>query len=265
MKKIILALVTTFLTVLSGSSLAQQGNVLTPQQLNMLLTHQDRPVEDAIRDAARQPAKIMEFAGVRSGDTILDLFAGQGWYTELFSRAVGAEGKVYAQNDEVIWRFAEDGIKKRTENNRLANVSRLDNIAIADIDVPDNSVDIVFMALNYHDLFFTYMTQNGKRVELREEAVDHKAVLATLSRVMKDDAVVIIIDHFAKAGSGNEMANTLHRIDNQIILYQFEEAGFRLLEEAFYLRNPDDDLTKSVFDPSIRGKTDRFIYKFGKQ
>lgn len=269
MQRIALVTSTVFSVLLSFSVFSQQNGSntasLTVQQLEHLLIHPQRPSEDAKRDNARQPAKIMNFAGVFDGATVLDLFAGEGWYTELFSKAVGDNGKVYAQNDEVIWRFAEDGIVKRTKDNRLANVIRLDNIAIADIDVPDNSVDIAFITLNYHDLFFTYRMQNGKKVKLRDEVVDHKVVLATLNRVLKDSGVVIIIDHFAHLGSGYEAANIQHRIDPNIVKFQFNEAGFSLIEEAFYLRNPTDDLNKSVFDPSIRGSTDRFIYKFGKK
>jgi predicted methyltransferase len=100
---------------------------------------------------------------------------------------------------------------------------------------------------------------------LRDKIVDYKAALAAIKTALKDDGVLIIIDHFAKAGSGFDVANTLHRIDSNIVKFQLEEAGFKLVEEAFYLRNSEDDHSKSVFDPSIRGKTDRFVYKFVKQ
>jgi predicted methyltransferase len=133
------------------------------------------------------------------------------------------------------------------------------------MDIPDNSLDLVFTALNYHDLFFTYTLREGKRTQVREVVVDHKAALARIKTAMKEDGIFVIVDHAAKPGSGYEVANTLHRIDPNIVKYQMDEAGFKLIEEAFYLRNPDDDLGKTVFDPSVRGKTDRFIYKFIKK
>lgn len=73
-----------------------------------------------------------------------------------------------------------------------------------------------------------------------------------------------IINFVAKLGSGDDIANKLHRIDPNIVKFQLEEAGFTLIEEAFYLRNTTDDLDKSVFAPDTRGRTDRFIYKFAK-
>ena len=238
---------------------------LTQQQIQAILTHQDRPAEDNKRDSARQPAKVLAFSGIAAGDHVLDLFAGGGWYTELLAKSVGDSGKVYAQNDHVIWRFAEKGITERTKNNRLSNVFRFDNMSIVDMTIPDKSIDIAFIALNYHDLFFTHSTQDGKKVQLRDKIVDYKAALATINRALKEHGVFIIIDHVAKGGSGYNIANTLHRIDPNIVKFQLHEAGFKLIEEAYYLHNPQDDLDQSVFSPEIRGNTDRFIYKFAKK
>ena len=44
----------------------------------------------------------------------------------------------------------------------------------------------------------------------------------------------------------------------------FERAGFRLVGESKLLRNPADDHSLLVFNPAIRGKTDRFVMKFRK-
>ena len=41
-------------------------------------------------------------------------------------------------------------------------------------------------------------------------------------------------------------------------------AGFQWVGESAVLHNPEDAHTAKVFDPSIRGKTDQFIFKFRK-
>lgn len=249
------------LMCLSGSAFAHISQH-SQSTLSTLLKDPKRPADDAIRDPLRLPHKIMAFSGISPGDRVLDLFAGAGWYTELFSRAVGKDGKVYAQNDSVIWRFAEKPLNVRTADNRLANVVRLDRIDIAEINLPDNSLDLVFSALNYHDLFFTEFTRDGKTTRVRDGYVDHKAALAAVKRLLKPDGVFVIVDHAAKPGSGYEAANALHRIDPQIVKTHLSEAGFTLVEEAFYLRNEKDDLSVNVFEPEIRGRTDRFVFKF---
>jgi predicted methyltransferase len=56
----------------------------------------------------------------------------------------------------------------------------------------------------------------------------------------------------------------LHRIDPATVRADFERAGFELEAQSDLLANPADDHSKNVFDPAIRGKTDRFLYKFRK-
>jgi len=255
----------TFLSVFSCSIYPSENIPLSEQQLNNLLNTKDRYPEDSIRDSDRLPSKIMLFSGVAKNHVILDLYAGGGWYTELFSKAVGEIGKVYTHNDSLTWRFGGKELSKRTKENRLANVIRLDNIDLEDIDIPSNNIDIAFMGINYHDLFFTHRTRNGQVEQMRNEIVDYKQALLTIHSSLKKNGVLIITDHVARPGSGYRAANDLHRIDPSIVKFHLSEAGFELVEEAFYLRNPKDDLDALVFDPKVRGKTDRFIYKFKKR
>jgi len=254
----------TALTCLSLQATEILSKGLEHQTLAQLLLDASRNKTDAARDEARKPADVMYFAEIAAGDNVLDLFAGGGWYTELFSLAVGKEGKVYAQNDNAIWQFAKKGLTERTKNNRLANVTRLDKVEIVDMQITDKSVDLVFTALNYHDLFFTHTVREGKIVKMREKAVDHHTALATIKSLLKDDGIFVIIDHAGVAGSGYDAPNDVHRIDPDIVKYQMKEAGFTLIEEAFYLRNADDDLSSHVFAKGVRGTTDRFVYKFAK-
>jgi predicted methyltransferase len=73
-----------------------------------------------------------------------------------------------------------------------------------------------------------------------------------------------VIDHFAEDGSGARDVKTLHRVDAQLVKKEILAAGFELEAESELLRHPEDDRTKNVFDEDIRGKTDRFIYRFRK-
>lgn len=230
-----------------------------------LLQAQNRLAEDRARDASRKPAQVLAFSGVSIGDRVLDLYAGAGWYTELLSLAVGSKGIVYAHNDDVYWQFAKDNLTTRTGDNRLPNVIRLDAMPLDDLGLPTASVDLAFMALGYHDMFFTHYFRDGRRVDVRQAPVNHSAMLAEVKRCLKDDGVFVVIDHSAKQGAPLSVANDLHRIDAGLVVRQFEQAGFRLADSSSALRNPEDPLTSSVFDPAIRGSTDRFVYKFVKQ
>ena len=68
----------------------------------------------------------------------------------------------------------------------------------------------------------------------------------------------------AREGSGSADAQTLHRIDETFAVRDFKAHGLDFVGSIAVLRNPDDDRTKNVFDPTIRGKTDRFVHLYRK-
>jgi predicted methyltransferase len=124
-----------------------------------------------------------------------------------------------------------------------------------ELSLETNSLDAVMLVLSFHDLYHSD-EENGW------PPIDAPAFLAELRKGLKPGGFVGIIDHYAEAGAPAETGNTVHRIDPAIAIAEMEAAGFILDGQSDLLRNPDDDLTKSVFAPEIRGKTDRFIMRF---
>ncbi len=212
-----------------------------------------RPAEDVARDAERKPAEMLAFAGVKPGDKVVDLIPGGGYFTRLFSAAVGAKGTVYAFDPA---EFAQFSKKPLPANGAPWDPSR-PNVTF--LIGPVNSfstpqpVDIVWTAQNYHDLHDDF----AKPADL---AQINKAVF----KALKPGGVYIVLDHAALAGSGLSATNTLHRIDPATVKAEVEAAGFKYEGETRAVRNPADPLTAKVFDPSIKGKTDQFVFKFRK-
>ena len=99
------ATLTLLAAFILSSFITHVKTTLSSEQISALLTSAERPVQDAARDESRQPEKILAFTGVGAGQHELDFSLGGGWYSELFSKAVGAQGKVYVQKDEVICRL----------------------------------------------------------------------------------------------------------------------------------------------------------------
>ena len=211
---------------------------------------------DRARDAGRNPEAVLEFFGIQPGDVVLEMWAGGGFYTELLAHVVGENGKVTAHANTPILNFAGDDHVNRHADNRLPNTEILlaeNNELVLEAD----SYDAATIILNYHDLYWS-------SEEYGWEQIDVPAFLAELYKGMKPGGTLGIVDHQAVGGSPAETGSTLHRIDSAIVIAELEGAGFVLDGESDVLANSEDDLTLSVFDPAVRGKTDRYVLRFKK-
>ncbi|MBO9582465.1 MAG: class I SAM-dependent methyltransferase [Sphingobium sp.] len=224
-----------------------------PAPISAAVAAADRPQADKDRDAARKPGELLAFAGVKPGDKVADFWPGGGYFTRLFSKAVGANGKVYSVvPSEMLTRFpqAGNGVKAIAAEPGYKNVQELE-VPAAAFAVPE-PVDLVWTSENYHDVYGGF-------------GVDAAAKLAAgVFKALKPGGVFIVSDHVALAGSGEAAPKTLHRIDPALVKAQAAAAGFVLEGESKLIANPADPHDKGVFDPSIRGKTDQFVLKFRK-
>jgi predicted methyltransferase len=215
-----------------------------------------RTDQDRQRDANRRPGEVMQFFGIGPGDKVLDLFSGGGYYSELLSYVVGDDGEVVSHSNAAYANFVGDEATNRYGNDRLPNVE----ILIAEtheLTLPAAEVDAVLMVLAYHDRYDDD-PENGW------PKIDGPVLLEEIFDGLRPGGVLGIVDHAAAAGSAAETGNTLHRIDPAIVRTEVEKAGFVFEEAADFLKNPQDDHTKHMGDPSIRGKTDRFVMRFRK-
>ena len=212
----------------------------------------ERSDEDKARDVHRKPTEVLEFLGLRPGDTVVDVWAAGGWYTEVLSNTAGDDGHVYSQNSPAVLRFRDGkhdkALTARLADGRLGNVERID-VKLADSSISEDSVDLAITALNFHDVY----NKNGA-----EAAVEF---MASVYAVLKPGGTFGVIDHAGNAGADN---TDIHRIDPALAKTAAIEAGFVVEAESDLLAHPEDDHTKMVFDPTLRGETDRFILRLRK-
>jgi predicted methyltransferase len=213
-----------------------------------------RPETDLARDASRKPVEVLDFLGVGPGMTVLDMFSGGGYYTEVLAYTVGHEGRVIAHSNKAYLQFVGDEFEKRYLGGRLANaeVMMAEN---NELTLDENSIDAVMLVLSFHDLFYSAPDRGWP-------AIDVQTFLAELRKGVKPGGFIAIIDHYAASGAPRETGNTTHRIDPAIVIEEMTGAGFKFDGQSDVLRNPDDNYDKVVFDPELRGKTDRFVMRF---
>ena len=244
------------LALVSAPLAAQPSSGSAPASIAGAIAATDRTPDNVKLDEGRKPLQLLQFFGLKSGMKVLDLFGANQYWSEIMAPAVGPTGHV------TVWQptqFLKDERRKGFEQfaARQKNVNLISS-PFETPNLPANSFDFAIMNLDYHDVYW----EDAERKIVR---MDPDAWLKTLYAAMKPGAVVGVVDHVASAGGDvRAVVDKLHRIDPEIVKRDFAKAGFKLEATSDMLRNPADDHSLLVFDPAIRGKTDRFILKFKK-
>lgn len=231
---------------------------LTEATAAALLT-EDRPERDAALDEDRMPAKALAFMQIEPGERVLDVFAGEGYYTDLLARAVGPDGFVIAQNPAAFGKSEQiqQAVRMRGyAGTRLPNAAAyyadFDNVALA-----PSSLDTVLFHLVYHDLYF----------ESDEYGIPYshpQQLLAEVHAGLKPGGTVTVIDHVGAGSDPRAEADAVHRVAPERVIRDFRQAGFELVARERFFENPEDEPTVNVFDEAVRGRTDRFAMRFAK-
>lgn len=215
----------------------------------------ERSEADAERDQRSKPGEVLGFFGIKPGMRVADLFTGGGYYSEVLAIAVGPEGHVTAHNNGGYANFAGDAPANRFRGRGLDNLEYMVTEA-DDLQLP-GELDAIIMVMSFHDTYWIDPEGNWT-------TIDNEKFNSQLFAALRSGGVLGIVDHAATAGSGTEAVASLHRIDKAFVVAELEAVGLRLDAEGDMLANAEDDYSKLVFDPAVRGKTDRFVLRFVK-
>jgi predicted methyltransferase len=216
--------------------------VVGAQDYAALLAAPDRSEADRQNDTRRDALKLLAFTGPKTGWQVLDMGAGAGYSTELMARAVGPTGKVWGQNDKAAEKL-EARLKTPAMGNAVGLVSSYNDPAAG---LPP--VDLITFFFAYHDTTFM--------------EVDRAKMNRALFAALKPGGFLVVADHAARPEDGATVGKTYHRIAEATLRAEVEAAGFRLVADADFLRNPQDPRTAIVFRSPI--KVDEFVLKFQK-
>ena len=171
---------------------------------------------------------------------------------------MGPEGRVYSFVPAEVAHFKNDPVgrmrtlAKEPGRENVEAVSA-DLVAMPEVTQPAN---VLWLHLFYHDLHTALIQARGATAARFNRAVYER---------LKPGGSYVIVDHAAAAGASTSDAQSLHRIDPASIPpEEVGAAGFVLVAESTMLASKADPHSIKVFDPSIKGGTDRFAYQFVK-
>ena len=147
-----------------------------------------------------------------------------------------------------VRRTSAEALAERAKNPELRNIVAV--VRRFEDPVPPElaagGVDLVTLMFNYHDL--------------GHMGVDRQAMNKAVFAALKPGGVYVIADHAGRPGTGIPESGTLHRIEEAFLRREVEAAGFKVLAEGNFLRNPADPRDKNTPEPPQ--PKDEFVLKF---
>lgn len=201
--------------------------------------------------------ELISFSRVAAGSTVIDVYPGDGDWTRLFSDIVGPEGRVYSFVPAEVAHFKNDPLGRIQTLAKEPGHENVDAVSANLVALPGvtGPADVLWLHLFYHDIHTDLMRARGGTAADFNRAVYER---------LKPGGFYVIVDHAAAAGTGTGDAQSLHRIDPSSVRAEVEASGFVLDAESTMLANTNDSRSVKVFDPSVKGETDRFAYRFVK-
>jgi predicted methyltransferase len=229
--------------------LASCSTTPPPPNYAAILAEPDRSDADRNNDKRRHAEELLAFTGVRPGWNVLDMSADAGYSTELLARVTAPNGGVYGQNSADTPARAMDAYNARAKGPGMKN-------AIADQRPFDDPAppgvgpfDLVTFFFAYHDT--TYMTN-----------VDRAKMDKAMFNALKPGGYLVVTDYEAVPGAPITTGKQFHRLDEDIEKREIEAAGFKLVDEGMFLRNPADTHDFIIFNAKI--PIDIYVLKFQK-
>jgi len=245
--------------------------------LEIIINSQHRAELNRLRDQYRHPQQTLEFMGVKPSMSVIEIWPGKGWYTEIlapwlkqgggsfiaagFPQHVGPKWRQQMQQEYGFW---------------LKNTPELyDQVNVIELGPPnlwtlgdDETVDAVLTFRNVHN-----WVKGGYADE----------IFTAMYRVLKPGGILGIVDHRAKQGTDIDTMKQSGYLTETLVIELAQKTGFKLKAKSEINANPLDDTQhpKGVWTlpPSLRlgdndndkakylaiGESDRFLFSFVKQ
>ena len=132
---------------------------------------------------------------------------------------------------------------------------RVEIVEASYMDIAPKSVDLAVIVMAYHDAYWIDEKEGWP-------AINTDGFVESIKRMLKPGGKLLIVDHNAAPGTGKEAAGTLHRLNEDWAKKSLTSHGFVFEKSYDGLRNPNDQLDKMVYDPAVKGKTDRYVHLY---
>ncbi len=231
--------------LLAGAALHAKDNdglgEAAKQALKQAVAGPQRTEANRARDQYRHPVATLSFFGVKPKDTVVELWPGGGWYTEILAPYLAEKGKLIAAAP--AGKGAESMAKRFDANPALFGKIQRANFptVLGGTGVAPGTADVVLTFRNVHNWKMGYMQP--------EKADYSEAAFREIFAMLKPGGVLGIEDHRLPESASAERERESGYIKVSTVRALAEKAGFRFDGESEINANPKDtaDWPKGVW------------------
>lgn len=241
--------------------------------LQRVIAGNQRPAEHKARDKYRHPQQTLEFFDVKENMTVVELWPGEGWYTEILAPYLKDKGKLYAAHfsadadlpyhKKVLEKFVNKMHKQPKVYGKveLTELEPPEHLKIA----PDGSADRVLTFRNVHNWM-----KNDQAA----------AVFSAIYKALKPGGILGVVEHRNNALKPQDTKTESGYLSEDYVIALARNAGFEFLGKSEINANSKDtkDYPSGVWTlpPSLAlkdkdrnkylaiGESDRMTIKFIK-
>ncbi|WP_292750472.1 class I SAM-dependent methyltransferase [Nostoc sp. NMS4] len=213
-------------TVLANESQKATFNGATT--LQTILTSSHRSEQNRLRDKYRHPAQTLEFFGLRPNMTVVELWPGTGWYTEILAPFLAPKGQLIVTNLTPSTSKPALALQEKLAANpevfgkvKVAQINPPNELTLA----PENSVDMVVTFRNIH---------NWVKAGYAEQ------VYAAAYKALKPGGILGVEEHRGKPGISLQESIKTGYMSEDGVIAAVEKAGFKLVSKSEINANPKD-------------------------
>lgn len=228
-----------FTLVISINLLAMAGSpqaveVKEDSALATVIANSHRSTENKSRDKYRHPVETLAFFGTQPDMTVVEIWPGGGWYTEILAPLLADKGKLYAAHFSTKAKVPFFQKSLQQFQTKLANNSGLyGKITLTTLQAPNKleiapagSADQVLTFRNIHNWM-----SHGQAAR----------VFKTMHKALKPGGVLGVVEHRGRAGQPQDPQAKSGYVTEAHVILLAQQAGFKLIDKSEINANPKDN------------------------
>lgn len=240
-------------------------------RLGQAIAGDNRDPKNAARDPYRRPDETLKFFGIKPDMTVVEIWPGRGWYTEILAPYLRGDGKLYAASYDKGSSGYRAGVLKGYTGMLKGQPDVYDEVVVTELShektdiAPEGSADMVLTFRSVHN-WMRYGHEN--------------TMFGAIYKALKPGGILGVVQHRADPEEIPDPQAKSGYVPEEAVIEMAKAAGFKLVEKSELNANPKDtrDHPEGVWTlpPSLRlkekdrdkylaiGESDRMTLKFVK-